>query len=163
MKKLVQMRPAAVPDLNVETLIFVHDGKILLRKDSDEGGDFNVAEVAVELMQRYSVATMIIGEIEIYSLRSDEVSAEKGLEVIRALRGTRDALLSNIPQLSARQRMVLAKLLENKVNKEIATELDITVRTVKFHISNLLQKFDCSARVELINRFRPIAQTLVLE
>lgn len=52
--------------------------------------------------------------------------------------------------LSPREREVLECLLENLSNKEIAKKLNISERTVKFHVSNLLAKFDVRRRVDLI-------------
>ncbi|MGB9309217.1 MAG: LuxR C-terminal-related transcriptional regulator [Candidatus Acidiferrales bacterium] len=54
--------------------------------------------------------------------------------------------------LSARQREVLDAVLCNRANKEIAAKLNITVRTVKFHISSLLSKFGVETRAELARR-----------
>lgn len=54
--------------------------------------------------------------------------------------------------LSARQREVLDAVLCNRANKEIASKLNITVRTVKFHISSLLSKFGVETRAELARR-----------
>ncbi len=54
--------------------------------------------------------------------------------------------------LSARQREVLDAVLSNRANKEIASKLNITVRTVKFHISSLLSKFGVETRAELARR-----------
>jgi len=54
--------------------------------------------------------------------------------------------------LSPRQKEILYSVLRNKANKEIASVLNITVRTVKFHISALLSKFGVENRVELARR-----------
>ena len=53
-------------------------------------------------------------------------------------------------QLSARETQVLEELLENLSNKEIATKLKISERTVKFHVSNVLTKFGVVRRGDLI-------------
>jgi DNA-binding NarL/FixJ family response regulator len=53
-------------------------------------------------------------------------------------------------RLSPREREVLECLLENLSNKEIARRLNISERTAKFHVSNLLAKFDVRRRVDLI-------------
>ena len=45
---------------------------------------------------------------------------------------------------------VLAGLLENLANKEVADRLHISERTVKFHVSNLLAKFGVRRRADLI-------------
>jgi len=53
-------------------------------------------------------------------------------------------------RLSPRERQVLECLLENLSNKEIAKRLNISERTAKFHVSNLLAKFDVRRRVDLV-------------
>ena len=45
---------------------------------------------------------------------------------------------------------MLDALLQNQSNKEIATLLNISERTVKFHVSNLLAKFAVQRRADLI-------------
>jgi DNA-binding CsgD family transcriptional regulator len=54
--------------------------------------------------------------------------------------------------LSPRQKEILHSVVRNQANKEIASRLNITVRTVKFHISSLLNKFDVQSRVELARK-----------
>jgi DNA-binding CsgD family transcriptional regulator len=51
--------------------------------------------------------------------------------------------------LSPREREVLRAVTNNLGNKEIAFQLSISVRTVKFHVSALLAKFGVSARAQL--------------
>jgi DNA-binding NarL/FixJ family response regulator len=52
--------------------------------------------------------------------------------------------------LSRREQEVLSALLENLANKEVADRLNISERTVKFHVSNLLAKFGVRRRADLI-------------
>lgn len=54
--------------------------------------------------------------------------------------------------LSPRQKEILHSVVQNQANKEIASRLNITVRTVKFHISSLLNKFDVQSRGELARK-----------
>lgn len=69
-----------------------------------------------------------------------------------------DTLLSrdaarNVPSpfgLSRREHEVLDSLLQNLSNKEIGSRLNISERTVKFHVSNLLGKFSVQRRADLI-------------
>ncbi len=61
--------------------------------------------------------------------------------------------------LSPRQKEILYSVLRNKANKEIASVLNITVRTVKFHISALLSKFGVENRIELARRAAGFLQT----
>jgi DNA-binding CsgD family transcriptional regulator len=60
--------------------------------------------------------------------------------------------IANPASLSPRQREILHSILCNHANKEIANKLNITVRTVKFHISTLLSKFGAENRLELARR-----------
>jgi len=52
--------------------------------------------------------------------------------------------------ITVREREVLHALLENLSNKEIASKLRISERTVKFHVSSLLAKFGVRRRSDLI-------------
>ncbi len=58
--------------------------------------------------------------------------------------------------LSVRQKQVLALVLQEKVNKEIAAELYITERAAAYHVSNLLEKFGLKGykRGDLIRKCR---------
>jgi DNA-binding CsgD family transcriptional regulator len=53
-------------------------------------------------------------------------------------------------RLSPREQEVLECVLLNKSNKEIASQLNICERTVKFHVSGLLAKFDVRDRLALM-------------
>ncbi len=63
--------------------------------------------------------------------------------------GVRAAAISSA-RLSRREREVCDALLENLSNKEIGTRQNISERTVKFHVSNLLAKFGVQRRADLI-------------
>lgn len=56
--------------------------------------------------------------------------------------------------LSQREQEVLAELGAGKSNKLIARQLDITERTVKAHVSSILEKVGVHDRVELILKLR---------
>ena len=49
---------------------------------------------------------------------------------------------------SAREKEVIAPLLEGKSNKQIALELGIAQRTVEFHLSNIYTKLGVISRTE---------------
>jgi DNA-binding NarL/FixJ family response regulator len=61
------------------------------------------------------------------------------------------AAASPVP-LSPRQQEILDAVVRNNANKEIAAKFNITVRTVKFHISSLFSKFGVDNRVELARK-----------
>jgi DNA-binding NarL/FixJ family response regulator len=53
-------------------------------------------------------------------------------------------------KVSHREMQVLTGLRKNLVNKEIASELNVSVRTVKYHVSALLAKTGAMNRLELV-------------
>ena len=53
-------------------------------------------------------------------------------------------------QLSRREEEVLGGILRSLANKEIAAALHLSERTVKFHVSSLLAKFQVRGRMELL-------------
>jgi DNA-binding CsgD family transcriptional regulator len=55
-------------------------------------------------------------------------------------------------QLSGRQREVLRAVMQDGSNKEIAAKLNISVRTVKFHMSALFEKFNVQSRMALVRK-----------
>jgi DNA-binding NarL/FixJ family response regulator len=63
---------------------------------------------------------------------------------------TRRLRAESTASLSRREQEVLNCLLENLANKEIGNKLNISERTVKFHVSNLLSKFGVRRRADLI-------------
>jgi DNA-binding CsgD family transcriptional regulator len=57
-------------------------------------------------------------------------------------------------QLSKREREVVDLLLLGQSNKQIASSLSISERTVEFHLKNIYAKFGVSSRVELVLQLR---------
>jgi DNA-binding CsgD family transcriptional regulator len=53
-------------------------------------------------------------------------------------------------KLTRREEEVLAGLMKSLANKEIANNLNLSERTVKFHVSSLLAKFHVRGRMELV-------------
>jgi DNA-binding NarL/FixJ family response regulator len=53
-------------------------------------------------------------------------------------------------KLTRREEEVLDGILRSLANKEIACELNLSERTVKFHVSSLLSKFKVRSRMELM-------------
>jgi DNA-binding CsgD family transcriptional regulator len=64
--------------------------------------------------------------------------------------------------MTPREREVLELLARGRANKEIANSLTCSVRTVEFHISNLLRKVGVSSRLELITHARHGTQSSVI-
>jgi DNA-binding CsgD family transcriptional regulator len=55
-------------------------------------------------------------------------------------------------QISLRQQQVLRGIFQNLRNKEIAAGMHVAERTVKFHVSALLQKFKVADRATLVQK-----------
>ncbi|GHH29051.1 helix-turn-helix transcriptional regulator [Lentzea cavernae] len=59
--------------------------------------------------------------------------------------------------LTVRERETLRLVAEGRENAEIAAAMFITVSAVKYHVSNLLRKFGCRDRTQLVSRLgRPL-------
>lgn len=56
------------------------------------------------------------------------------------------------PQLSKQEQVIQNLILSGKTNKEIASELFISLSTVKTHITNLYTKLNVSGRAELFQK-----------
>lgn len=55
-----------------------------------------------------------------------------------------------IEQLTRRERQKLLLICRGMCNKEIARELDITAKTVEWHISNILGKLGAANRTQAV-------------
>jgi DNA-binding CsgD family transcriptional regulator len=53
-------------------------------------------------------------------------------------------------KLTRREEEVLSGIMRSQANKEIACDLNLSERTVKFHVSSLLAKFKVRGRMELV-------------
>jgi DNA-binding CsgD family transcriptional regulator len=77
-------------------------------------------------------------------------------EMLQGLNEKADKLLlagksvRSLVQLTRREQEVLSGLMKSLANKEIASELNLSERTVKFHVSSLLAKFRVRGRMELV-------------
>ena len=60
------------------------------------------------------------------------------------------SLQQDTPQLSSREREILAYLASGSTNRRIALDLGISENTVKFHIGGLFEKLGVSSRTEAV-------------
>jgi FixJ family two-component response regulator len=70
----------------------------------------------------------------------------------RAEAAEREAVESCLATLTPREREVMDKLIEGKVNKIIARELDASTRTVEIHRARVLQKMEVDNAAQLVRR-----------
>jgi len=57
-------------------------------------------------------------------------------------------LTSTLTNLTHREKQTMTLLAEGMTNRQIAKKLNVTVRTVEFHVSNILRKLEVSSRAE---------------
>jgi DNA-binding NarL/FixJ family response regulator len=63
---------------------------------------------------------------------------------------SRMVALAHAPRLSRREREVLALLAGGKSNKDIASALHVTERTVKFHVTSIFNKLGAENRAQAV-------------
>jgi DNA-binding CsgD family transcriptional regulator len=61
-----------------------------------------------------------------------------------------DEKKNNLEALSIREKEIFCLIVIKKTNKEISTELNISINTVKFHVKNIYEKLDIKSRKEAI-------------
>jgi len=71
--------------------------------------------------------------------------SEKAQQLLEAGHGAKSSI-----RLTRREEEVLDGVLRSLANKEIASQLNLSERTVKFHVSSLLAKFKVRSRMELL-------------
>lgn len=77
------------------------------------------------------------------------VEALKLDETQRAAASSADSVNARISKLTTRERQVMELILAGKLNKVIADDLQISMRTVEVHRSNLFEKMGVRTAVEL--------------
>ena len=127
---------------------------LVLAENISESSAFPLLEVGIKGILRYADA-------DAQFCRAVQSIATGGYWIPRALlsrfveqvlakeRGRRRAL-KGTTRITRREQEILDGLLMNLSNKEIAGKLNISERTVKFHVSNLLAKYRVQRRADLI-------------
>ena len=69
---------------------------------------------------------------------------------IREARSQRSAVANRIASLTERERDVLRRVIEGKQNKVIAAELDISMKTVEYHRSKVMEKMGAESVATLV-------------
>jgi two-component system, LuxR family, response regulator FixJ len=61
-----------------------------------------------------------------------------------------DKILNRLKTLTPREYEVLKQVVSGRLNKEIASELGITIRTVKEHRGRVMEKMEADSLAELV-------------
>lgn len=82
---------------------------------------------------------VLSGELFMPELEGDDTAA-----------GEEDMIRARIDSLTPQQRVVLGHLVAGRLNKQIAYELDVSMTTVKAHVSAILQKMNVFSRTQAV-------------
>ena len=66
----------------------------------------------------------------------------------------KNMLNNSLEKLTEQEQNIAQEILKNKTNKEIASDMFISVSTVKTHINNLYKKLNVNSREEIKQRFQ---------
>lgn len=130
-------------ELPKTTLIFIsmHANAIYVRKAIDAGASaYVVKSGASEELKK---------AIEIAQRGGTYFSPALGHELIEDARSWPSMSERHLLELTSRQRQILQLIAEGKQNKEIATILFVSVRTVEFHRARLMSKLGARTVAEL--------------
>jgi DNA-binding CsgD family transcriptional regulator len=118
--------------------------------DNGDGFKHDDSRLRAELLQLGRHVASLGGEVELDSAPrwGTTVTCKFPLRSLSLVPETPAA--GRIADLRPREREVLELMVAGLRNREIADRLFITVRTVKFHVSNILRKLDVQSRAEVI-------------
>ena len=127
-------------NINVKVLILTVHGEIeYLLKAVDIGVDGYILKDSESSELKKAINAVINGE---------SYSQPKLIPALNNRLVARDVDKDKIDLLTARELEVLIQVANGKFNKEIATSLNISERTVKNHISNIFKKIEVSDRTQ---------------
>jgi len=72
-------------------------------------------------------------------------------EALRSQRSKLDSIFAHLARLTPRERQVFDLIVRGKINKQIATELGTTERTVKAHRHEVMEKMEVHSLAELVS------------
>jgi len=109
-----------------------------------------------------AVATLKMGAFDFFEKPlNDNDLATRVAEAIahnaqqRASNASLDSLNRRLASLTSREKQIMELVLAGKLNKIIADELNISMRTVEVHRANLFDKMLVKTAVELANLLKP--------
>lgn len=127
-------------NINVKVLILtVHDEVEYLLKAVDIGVEGYILKDSESMELKKAINAVINGENYIQP---------KLIPSLNKRLVSRDNDKDKIDSLTSRELEVLVQVANGMFNKEIATSLNISERTVKNHISNIFKKIDVSDRTQ---------------
>lgn len=128
---------------------------MILTVYEDEEKIFNALEVGASgyLLKDMSFAKIVEDLRELFDGGSP-MSASIARKVVESFRKPNPMHESPYEQvLTRRERAVLEMIAKGHTNKKIASELFISVETIKSHCHNIFEKLHVQSRVEAVNKF----------
>jgi DNA-binding CsgD family transcriptional regulator len=116
--------------------------------EAGQDGRFPVDQAAGLLAMHCMVRGQSTSDYVVMVKAEDELLhglSEKADKLLEAGKSVRSQV-----KLTRREEEVLSGLMKSLANKEIAANLNLSERTIKFHVSSLLAKFHVRGRMELV-------------
>ena len=143
------MRPTQ-PAIEKEKFFFYekNTGVSHFHVEADEQGNFPVEQAAGLLAMHCMVRNQTPGDYVIM-VQADRSHLAGLVDKAQTLLEAGRSVKSHV-KLTRREEEVLNGVMRSLANKEIAANLNLSERTVKFHVSSLLAKFRVRGRMELV-------------
>jgi DNA-binding CsgD family transcriptional regulator len=122
-------------------------GIVRFRVDANPDGSLPGEKIASLLAIHCLVRDQSPNDFELMILPHESLLKSVNERVQQLL--TAGRAIGRSTKISPREHEVLTGVVQNLANKEIAAKLNVSERTVKFHVSSLLIKFGVTNRVEL--------------
>ncbi len=145
-QQLTNSRPASPH--NIFSFYEKSTGAAHFQVEAGPDGRFPVDQAAGLLAMHCMVRGQSTSDYVVMVQAEDEILAglkEKADKLLEAGK----SVCSQV-KLTRREEEVLSGLMKSLANKEIAANLNLSERTVKFHVSSLLAKFRVRGRMELV-------------
>jgi DNA-binding CsgD family transcriptional regulator len=126
------------------------DSLVVTVADNGDGANGNDEAARREALQLCRRVTGLGGTVELDSAPRWGSAISCMLPLRSLPLAPETPVAESFSQLRAREREVLELMVAGMRNRDIAERLFITVRTVKFHVSNILRKLDVQSRAEVI-------------
>ncbi len=135
-------------DTNVQRIMLTGHAELQMAIDAVNHGKINA--FLTKPTPAVSIRSVIVEAIRAYNRDAGNILLPKGNPESHTRTALPEATLENYDPLTVKEKEVLALLAKGCSNSEISAKLNITVGTVKSHVSNLFGKLDVNSRSKVI-------------
>lgn len=132
------------PDVRV-LILTVHEDKALMREAIRAGASGYLLKQAIKSELMHAIHSVMRGDLYIHPVMASMLMTDLLQEPEPKPRAT-----DGRQALTPREIDVLRLLAQGYTNRQVAEQLDISVRTVEYHRANLNEKVQASGRVDLM-------------